>query len=301
MEELLKRLENISSLIKRNKLRRILHAPSKYFTILRHNKLAYSIHKKPLIKETKTFFNSTMNLALPASTDLYIWGAKTHHSEIRLAKFLLDNLKPNHCFVDVGAHFGYFSLLGAKICQQGKVHAFDASPSSFKLLQKNTESIQNIYCYNYAVSSKKGEIYFYEFPTKYSEYNALNAVQYENETWYASNKPKKIELRAIALSEFFNEKNIHPNIIKMDVEGAEKQIIEGLLEYLSQNDVQIVMEYLYKKEEISSHDDAVNLLKSLSYLPHCIEKSGKTRQIKDLRGYMAENDYQSDNIVFKKN
>lgn len=77
-----------------------------------------------------------MNIALPASTDIYLTGGKSHDSEIRLAKFLIKNLNQGDNFVDIGAHYGYFTLLGAHLVGKGGRVFFEPGKSTYSLLEK---------------------------------------------------------------------------------------------------------------------------------------------------------------------
>src|SRR3989344_3811026 len=51
--------------------------------------------------------------------------------------FLLDNLKDNDTFIDVGANIGVFSLLASSKIKKGKVFAFEPSPKILAQLYAN--------------------------------------------------------------------------------------------------------------------------------------------------------------------
>ena len=167
-----KNLQSVEYLATASKLHRFLASPWRYINSVIFRQTMYRWTKRGKFAQAQTFFQTPMTLLLPAATDIYLTGGKTHPSEIRLTKFLIQHLKEGNTFFDVGAHFGYFSLLAAKcIGTKGKILAFEPSKSTFELLQKNTAAHPNIRIFNNAVSDSSEIISFYEFPVLYSEYN----------------------------------------------------------------------------------------------------------------------------------
>jgi len=197
---LLKNLQKVERLAVSSKWYRLFHNPYKYFNAVFFHKYIYKRNKKVKKVKTITFFDIEIDVLLPASTDIYLTGGKSHNSEIRLAKFLIKNLKKRATFIDVGAHYGYFSLLAAQIVgKQGKVGAFEAAPSSYEVLALNTSAHQSITIKHNAISDSNGNLTFYEFPNLYSEYNSFDIKQYENEKWFSKFKPKKNLIETIQI------------------------------------------------------------------------------------------------------
>jgi FkbM family methyltransferase len=298
---LLQRLDKVEKIATASKFERMLTNPFKYFNAIIFRDLIYKRKKVEKKVLGKTFFDTKIHLFLPSSTDIYLTGGKSHDSEIRLAKFLIKNLQSNDSFVDVGAHYGYFTLLGSKLVgSNGKVYSFEASPTTYRILYENTRDKSNIEALNLAVSDEASTLKFYEFPNLYSEYNTLNVEQFINENWYSEYKPKEITVKSIILDDFLSTKKIDPKIIKIDVEGAENKVIVGLKNYLSEHSPFIVMEYLSDQRGNEEHQKAENNLNSLGYTSFIIDKSGNLRKIDFISKYLEENNLESDNIVFSK-
>lgn len=60
--------------------------------------------------------------------------------EMGTTKFLESLLKPGMTVVDIGARFGYYSLIAAAaVGPDGRVHAIEADPRNFEILQKNVD------------------------------------------------------------------------------------------------------------------------------------------------------------------
>lgn len=248
---------------------------------------------------TKTFFNEKMCVMLPSSTDIYLTGGKSHDSEIRLARFLINHLDPKDTFIDVGAHYGYFTLLASQIVgSEGRVFAFEASPRNYEILSRNTQQKKNVSSLNLAISNEDSVIHFYEFPNLYSEYNTIDIEQFENESWFDEYKPDLVEIKCILLDDFMSNHKIRSHVIKIDVEGAEEKVIDGLKIHLSNYNPVIVMEYLSQDRGNVPHRAAEKRLRSLGYIPHAIDTTGQLIKIASVESYMKTNRIDSDNIVF---
>lgn len=300
--QLVKKIEKVEEIASASKWKRMSRQPFRYFFAIIFREVWYRLSKVEKEVLTDTFFNEKMCVMLPSSTDIYLTGGKSHDSEIRLARFLIEHLDAKDTFIDVGAHYGYFTLLASQIVgSQGKVFAFEASPRNYEILFKNTHQKKNITSLNLAISNEDSVINFYEFPNLYSEYNTIDIEQFENESWFGDYKPDSVEIQCIQLDDFLRNYNLRPKIIKIDVEGAEAKVIEGLKIHLSSSyNPVIVMEYLSQDRGNISHQAAEKCLRSLGYIPHAIGTTGELIKIDAIDSYMEGKELDSDNIVFVK-
>lgn len=284
------------------KIDRLLSNPGKYIFSTLFYKVIYPIRSKGLKRTIKTFFGDRMDIVLPAGTDLYLLGLKTHDSELRLTHFLIRNLQKGHTIFDIGAHYGFFSLLSAQIVgTEGKVYAFDASEASFSLLSHNTAQRENISVFHNAVGDQQGqELEFFEFPVFFSEFNTRFAEQYQNESWFQRIQPKAIKVKGVMIDHFVNLHNVQPDLIKVDVEGAEYEVLNGMPNILEKVSPTLVMEFSAEVSKNEAHWKAYQLLQSFQYKPFAILKDGELRAIPDLKAYLDQLNMESDNIVFQK-
>lgn len=300
-EKLLKQLATSEKIADASKLMRLLQNPVKYALAIGHRKLVYNKTKEGILKATNTFFGKKMTVMLPAGTDIYLTGAKSHTSEIRLAKFLIHELNKGNVFLDVGAHFGYFTMLAATLVgKEGKVFSIEASKYTFKVLKKNTSEEATIHCFHTAIANNKEPLKFYEFPILFSEYNSTEVNQYIHEPWYQKNKPTKFLVACTTLNDFINEQKIEPKIIKIDVEGAENKVIEGGLKYFTTHSPIVVMEYLIPSRYNVAHRQATEMLRNIGYKTMLINKNGNLKSCEDIEAYLEEFELESDNVVFVK-
>lgn len=299
-ETLLSNIDSVERIASATKLMRMLGRPIKYIEAILFRELIYKRTKKEKELSCRTFFGTEMKILLPSSTDIYLTGGKSHDSEIRLAKYLIRTLTQNDVFLDIGAHYGYFSLLASTIVGEGgQVISYEAAPKTYQVLNQNASKVRNIAVHNNAVSDTEGTLSFYEFPNLYSEYNTLDVSQFENEEWYKKAQPQEVKIKSIIMDDFLTG-NIKPQLIKIDVEGAEYKVISGMRNHLRNDSPIIIMEYLSADRGNQEHIEAEQLLQSLDYNSYIITKEGKLQLVDDISQYLSGHNMESDNIVFVK-
>lgn len=297
--DFLSKIKTVEKIASASKFKRMLVNPFRYFSAIFFRRITYAFTKKEKEVTTSTFFESDIRIFLPSSTDIYLTGGKSHETEIRLAKFLIQNLKNDDVFFDVGAHYGYFSLLASKLIgEKGQVFSFEASPTTFSILKKNQLEHSNIKVYNQAVSDVNSPLTFYEFPNLYSEYNTLEINQFKDESWFLEYKPKEITIEAIVLDDFLEKENIQFKIIKIDVEGAEFKVIDGMKKHLKKHSPIIIMEYLSEERGQEEHIKAEKLLHSLGFQSYLIDDAGELQEVGSVVYHIKEKGLESDNIAF---
>ncbi|MFZ1788955.1 MAG: FkbM family methyltransferase [Saprospiraceae bacterium] len=295
-----KSIEEVDRLGKVSKFTRMLHHPLKYFTALGYRILIYPIVKKPLYKKAALFFGETMEVALPAGTDIFISGGKSHDSEIRLAKFFINTLKAGDAVVDVGAHFGYFTRLANKLVGlSGVVCAFEPSPDTFQVLNRNCKDFKNILTFPLIVSEVVGAKSFVSFDSLHSEYASTSIEQYEAQSWYAAAKPTITQTESTSLDYFLEGKQLFPRLIKIDAEGGEWSVLKGAEKHLEIAEPIVIMEYLTNKTN-GAYQKCIDYMLSKQYAVYLIDKSGLPVQCTNVEQTLAIKGVESDNVVFLK-
>lgn len=140
-------------------------------------------------------------------------------------------IKKIHCFYDVGANIGYYSLLAAKMNNKLRIVAFEPAKGSLHFLKKNIQinEITNIDIESLALSdSENEEIIFYEVKNskyKYLKYNLAgegNTGSKTKERDFVKNKVKTMTLDGMVKL----KKETGIDLIKMDTEGTENLILK---------------------------------------------------------------------------
>jgi FkbM family methyltransferase len=143
-------------------------------------------------------------------------------SEPETARFLTAFLKPGMTFWDVGAHIGEYSLLAARsVGGTGHVHGFEPQPKMFEFLRRNVAANQlsNVTPHRLAVSDRVGSAEFSLHPEPSMAF--LNPIDFRDPAL------PTISVTTISLDEFWKSSGRLPNLVKVDVEGAERPILEG--------------------------------------------------------------------------
>src|ERR687894_2137208 len=156
--------------------------------------------------------------------------------------------KEGDTVVDVGAHMGRYTITSSKsVGQHGRVIAVEAHPYNFRILYNNLRlnKLQNVSALNCAVYSKKGRLKLY-LPDEDLGYTMHHSLM----TNYLATKNRKqkegryIEVQADTLDNLLRSKGITTvNWIKIDVEGAEYEVLKGAVETLAESkDISILVE-----------------------------------------------------------
>jgi len=300
-ELLLRKLDKLEKLARGGRLDRFLYQPFKYLHAVLLVRLYYSITKQPVEVKGRTFFGSHMKLLLPAATDIYLTGGKSHNSETRLARLMIRSIKEGDQVLDAGAHYGYFSLLAAMLAgDDGTICSFEPAPGSFAILKKNTQDISTIQSFQMLLGEDEGEKTLHEFPNRYSEYNTSNIEQFRQQEWFHHVALQTRLVPSVSIDYLVKTNSFHPVFIKIDVEGAELDVLKGAKHYLVNAAPLIAMEYVSKERKNESHQQATEWLRSLNYTSHIITADGLLSVIADINTYLDQSGLESDNIVFLK-
>lgn len=296
---MLRALDRLSVLARGNRWQRFLFAPRRYLYGQFFQRVIYPRRRQGRRALASTFWGDRMQVLLPAAMDIFLLGGKSHDSELRLTRFMINHLSTGYQVADIGAHYGFFSLLAARLVgDAGRVEAFEASESTFGILADNVRGLSSVEAHQVAVSDVAGELAFYEFPTLYTEYNTLAPGQFAGQRWFAQNPPRKYNVGAITMDDFCRERDFQPDFIKIDVEGAEDKVIGGMSWLLSKNRPIVVMEYLANLRKNEAHRRAASHLQAWGFYPRKINQEGDLEPCWDIDGYFRESGIDSDNLVF---
>jgi FkbM family methyltransferase len=205
---------------------------------------------KPIIVNAQTFWGTRVKVT--AKNEIWLWSMPGAKADIALTEFLIKTINHETVFFDVGANCGFFSRLALELgCRE--LHAFEPVPFHFRLLQENVRD-ERAHLNNKALYTRPGGI----------DINATAGG--ESSIYTAFKKSKKIFIDTVRLDDY--SRDIRPDLIKIDVEGAEADVIKGGLETLKKYSPKIVMEIGAKESPLYPlHLEAIDLLKSIGYRP----------------------------------
>lgn len=258
----------------------------------------YPLLKRGITITTTPFFGVPMRTVLPSGTDIVLNGIKSHDSEIRLSKFFCNYIQEGDIIIDVGAHYGYYTLLASVLTgAKGKVYAVEASAASYPMLHDNIKSYDNITPFHRAASDAAGELVFYEYPGPLAEYNTMNRDAYLDQPWYKKVKETVNRVETLVLDDLIRDNAIPKALIKIDAEGGELTVLRGLDRALEERGLTIIMEYLLGGGQDSPHHQALQYLIQKGYVMQVINDEGQMHSVSDLDAFLMGRGIDSDNVV----
>lgn len=155
-------------------------------------------------------------------------------------------LRDGDTFIDIGAHYGYFSLLAHKVARDVKIISVEPVKANFNILQKNIKyhDIEGWEGHNVAISNKKGDGLF-------------NVTEASDSAGFYSHPNtsslKKVKIPTLSILEVINGRPA--DFIKMDVEGHEIACLEKFDQILKANpELKLLIEFNPKVQRSAGHD-----------------------------------------------
>lgn len=138
------------------------------------------------------------------------------------------------CCWDLGAHFGYYSILMAKhVGAEGQVISLEPNPSSFHRLQRHCKwnHFSQIIPFPLAASDQEQ---FSELINYSHSMDTAAHLAYPNET--RSNTASYIRIETVRMEGLLQQRKLRiPDLIKIDVEGHGAEALRGCGSILSQH------------------------------------------------------------------
>jgi len=194
-------------------------------------------------------------VSVAESWDGFRWFIADEYSKVVLSKGELSVLRalqllPCLAFVDVGAHVGYYSVRMARRCR--RVVAFEPNPKNREVLVKNLElnNIRNVTVLPYAA----GE----------SRYKARLWLAGSGSTLlegYVTGESAEVDVVPV------DEVVEYADIVKVDVEGYEWNVIQGMGKLLDKYKPTLIVEHHdFRHYRTKDYPRIRSYLKSLGYI-----------------------------------
>ena len=147
--------------------------------------------------------------------------------------FFRENLQSGDTVLDIGGHIGLFAVVTARLVgETGKVYSFEPTPFTRGVLKEVVELNECgdiVEVREEAVSSKSGTTVFFDTGDEISNANSLVKTE---------RSKKEIPITLTSVDEFVDARAIRVNCLKIDVEGAELDVLRGAREtFLTQRPV----------------------------------------------------------------
>jgi FkbM family methyltransferase len=154
-----------------------------------------------------------------------LWDFELYGWDARELKFLRRFLRPEMTFIDIGAHQGLYSVLAGRVMEgQGTIVAFEPTVRDRRrmALHLRLNGVRGVHLEPFAVSNKTGTATFY-VPTSRTE-----TVASLRPPLLARTRLREVTIPTTTLDEYCAQRNITGiDIVKVDVEGAEMELMDG--------------------------------------------------------------------------
>ena len=187
-----------------------------------YNQLADELSKKVLIG----FINAKISSNPQRLSALNVKNEKQY-----LPSFF--EIGENEVLIDCGAYDGDFSLSFTTLMKPKVIYAFECDPENFKKLEKNTSHLDNIHIFEKGCWSRKAILSFSNCGTMASKIDSDGQV--------------KIEADSID-----NIVQDAATFIKMDVEGAELEVLKGARNTILKYAPKLAISVYHLKEDLIS-------------------------------------------------
>lgn len=269
-----------------SRIKRLVKDP---FRTLIFYTLVFISYIKPFKIKSKTLWGDKISYYLPEGNMVYYYG----FYEINLINFLINFIKPGMVIIDIGANIGLYSLLSAWLTEEnGFVYSFEPTPRTFITLQENAKQYRNIITIEKALLDDEREITFFDYGPKYSFLNTINN-RISKHLSFLKKYTKPINLKTEVFDNLLRKKQIKiPDLIKIDVEGSEFHVLNGMKETIIRHRPYVTIEVGGGEEWRENNINSINFLLNNNYAAFEIESTGKIRE------HSVRDSYTYDNLLF---
>lgn len=221
--------------------------------------LGYRFWKFKLLE---SIFGRAMTVKVRAETVTFAvdgvdeWWAVNAYPEREVVERVVDAIDSDDVVWDVGAHIGLFTCPVAKHLEDGSVVSFEPEPSNVETLRENVDAndLDNVSPQPVALGDVTGTA-----SLGVSEDGSMHRL---GET--SASEPtvqRTVEVRTTTGDEFADQRDEVPNVVKIDVEGHELSVLDGMTEVLSLPDCYLAVCEIHKTygvraDEVHSRMDA---------------------------------------------
>jgi FkbM family methyltransferase len=161
----------------------------------------------------------------------------THQEQIDLVNYNWLRNKNINTILDIGASFGQYATKARKIFPDAHIISFEAIPASFEILKEKLGNNKSHSFHNLALSNYRGETVF-----RISSNSGSSSLLEMNDV-HKTNYPESKDIREITipcdkLDNVLQNTPLNEKVLmKLDVQGAEKLVLEGAEETLKKVDI----------------------------------------------------------------
>ena len=223
----------------------------RFFKLVGHTNNNLDVSKSYIVKRKIKHVQFELDLYKPTQRSIYFEGMYEKEN----LKIIINSIRNDSVFVDVGAHIGYYSnIIGRKLLN-GRVICFEPSKENYSRLVKNIKlnDLQDIVkAFPLALSDKN------EIKTLFLNQFNDGGNSLEKSTHEAFSEEN---INCIRFDDFCEVKYSNIDFIKIDVEGHQMKVLNGMKNTILRFHPTFLIEAQTKNEQ----DEIINFLKQFGY------------------------------------
>lgn len=236
------------------------------------------------LARTRLFWGEPFVVRMPDAIGIHL--VRYGYFERELTAFYLRQLRPGMTFWDVGAHFGFFSVLAARLCgPTGSIHALEPTAGTFAVLRENLAPHPQATAWHRAAYRDRRTLHLQNCGVERAAFNHVTA-----DPGNGGGEP----VEAIPLDELARDTGRVPDFVKLDAEKAEIAVLEGFARTLTDHAPVLSIEVGDGDEDPGHSRSIVEKMRGFGYRPHLVLPGGELREAPPRERYTY------DNLVFAK-
>ena len=179
----------------------------------------------PNVIKAATFWGGTMEVDIreAVSSQVFVHGVY----EPELSAHFYRTLQPGQTFVDVGAHYGYFSILAAhRVGASGRVLSIEPCERTSWRLYHNVSALKQVKLHRNAAWDENTVLTLNDYGPVWSAFNSIGARRIHSSAPEVPSTEFKVD--AVILDDLFAKQGVTPDVIQIDAESAELHVLRGL-------------------------------------------------------------------------
>lgn len=191
--------------------------------------------------------------------------------------FVIKNIQ-GPVFYDIGANIGYYTIKMSPFAKE--INSFEPVKKTFELLAKNksVNNLENVHLHKYGVSNRNISLNINLYSSSGNDSIIKRNIPENHSCKFIGVE----EIATVTLDSFVQNNNIAlPDVIKIDVEGAELYVLEGAKGTINFNKPIIIFEYSESTFEDANYtfDDIIEYFKEMNYLFYGISNDNKIKNL----------------------
>lgn len=190
----------------------------------------------------------------------------------RTLRFFFDRVSS---FVDVGANYGFYSLLAALSNPKLRVLAFEPVPAISASLRKNiaiNELQTQVELFQVALSSHTGVEKFFLPPGIGKDCESTGTLA--RNSWQERHNSPTLTVQTLCFDDFERQRPTTLELVKIDVEDFEADVLGGMERTIARDRPFIICEILPREHR---NKRTLEWLRALGYTPYWITTAGHIR------------------------